>query len=98
MRPGKEVRRCVKSVTIVLLSMIQSPSFGGSEINLPNGEFLSIRNDHHPLLGCRVPDYFRISELGTVNGYDRVVGIFSESITSVSRISHLLFLSMPWTL
>lgn len=64
----------------------------------PNSKFLGIGDYHYPLLRCRVPDYLRISKLGTVNRDDGVIGIFGERVASVGRVSNLMPLSIRRTL
>lgn len=63
-------------------------------IDIPNSKFLSVRNDHDPLLGSRVPDDFGIPELSTANGEDRVFGILCEGVSPISRVSNLFVLSL----
>lgn len=51
---------------------------------------MRVGDDHDPGRGGRVPDYFRISELGTVDGEDGIAGIFGEGVTAVGGVGDLL--------
>ena len=56
----------------------------------PYGEGLSVRDYHDPRGGGGVPDYFRIPELGAVDGDDGVVEVFGECIAAVGGVGNFL--------
>lgn len=85
-RPGCKIRRRVKSIDDGTIRSYTMPKHLSvfQAVDIPNGEFLGVRNDHDPLLGSRVPGDFRIPELGTANGEDRVFGILCERVSPIS--------------
>ena len=55
-----------------------------------NDEFLSVRDDHGPLLGFGVPEDFWVTKLSTVDGNDRILGVLCKGVAAILGIGDLL--------
>lgn len=56
----------------------------------PDDEFLGVGDYHDPAIGGGVPDYFRVAELGAVDGDYGVVCIFGEGVAVVEGVGDFL--------